>query len=85
MVYVSRPEVLYKNDVLSNFAKFTERHLCQSLFFNKVAGLRLETLSQVFSCEFCKVSKNAFSYRTFWWLLLDVVSAYLKQSLEISH
>ena len=64
MVYVSRPEVLYKNDVLSNFAKFTERHLCQSLFFNKVAGLRLETLSQVFSCEFCKVSKNTFSYRT---------------------
>ena len=27
--------------VLRNFAKFREKHLCQSLFFNKVAGLRL--------------------------------------------
>ena len=25
-----------------NFAKFTGKHLCQSLFFNKVAGLRPE-------------------------------------------
>ena len=24
--------------VLKNFAKFTGKHLCQSLFFNKVAG-----------------------------------------------
>ena len=29
-----------KKSVPRNFAKFTERHLCQSLFFNKVAGLR---------------------------------------------
>ena len=28
-----------KKDVLKNFAKFTGKHLCQSLFFNKVAGL----------------------------------------------
>ena len=26
--------------VLRNFAKFTGKHLCQSLFFNKGAGLR---------------------------------------------
>ena len=26
--------------VLRNFAKFTGKHLCQSTFFNKVAGLR---------------------------------------------
>ena len=26
--------------VLKNFTKFTGKHLCQSLFFNKVAGLR---------------------------------------------
>ena len=31
--------VLYKRDVLRNFAKFKGKHLCQSLFFNKVAGL----------------------------------------------
>ena len=29
-----------KKGVLRNFAKFTRKHLCQSLFFNKVAGLR---------------------------------------------
>ena len=28
-----------RKGVLRNFAKFTENHLCQSLFFNKVAGL----------------------------------------------
>ena len=27
--------------VLKNFAKFTGKHLCQSLVFNKVAGLSL--------------------------------------------
>ena len=26
--------------VLRNFTKFTEKHLCQSLFFNNVAALR---------------------------------------------
>ena len=30
-----------KKDVLRNFAKFTGKHLYRSLFFNKVAGLRL--------------------------------------------
>ena len=38
----SRPEVFCKKGVLRNFAKFTEKHLCQSLFFNKVADLRLQ-------------------------------------------
>ena len=28
-----------KNVVLENFAKSIRKHLCQSLFFNKVAGL----------------------------------------------
>ena len=27
-------------NVLKNFSKFTGKHLCQSLFFDKVAGLR---------------------------------------------
>ena len=33
------PEVFYKKGALTNFAKFTLNHLCQNLFFNKVAGL----------------------------------------------
>ena len=53
---------------VKNFAKFTWKHLCQSLFFNKVAGLRpqacnfikKETLAQVFSCKFCEILKNTF-------------------------
>ena len=39
----SRPEVFCKKGVLRNFAKFTGKHLCQRLFFNKAAGLRPET------------------------------------------
>ena len=34
------PEVFFKKGVLKNFAKFTEKYLCQSLLFNKVGGLR---------------------------------------------
>ena len=33
-----------KKGVLRNFAKFTGKHLCQSLFLNKVAGLKPATL-----------------------------------------
>ena len=33
-----------KKGVLGNFAKFTGKPLCQSLFFNKVAGFRPEIL-----------------------------------------
>ena len=48
------------NVVLKNFKEYTGKHLYQSLFFHKVAGLRpevrnfikKETLAQVFSCEF---------------------------------
>ena len=68
----SRPEVFCEKGVLRNFAKFTGKHQCQSLFFNKVVGLRpeacnfikKEALAQVFSCEFCQISKNTFCDRT---------------------
>ena len=40
----SRPKVFYKKGVLRNFAKFTRKHLHQSLFFNKVVRLRPATL-----------------------------------------
>ena len=75
----SRPEVFCKKDVLRSFAKFTGKHLCQCLFFNKAAGcqslfliklqakacnfIKKETLTQVFSCEFCETS-NTFFHRT---------------------
>ena len=37
----SRPEVFCKKDVFKNFTKFTGKHLCQILVFNKVTGLSL--------------------------------------------
>ena len=49
------PEMLKKR-IFKNFPKFTGKHLCQSLFFNKVAGLKLylkKALAQVLSSEFC--------------------------------
>ena len=56
------PSVFCETGVLRKFAKDTEKYLCQSLYFNKVAGLRpeacnfikIETLTQVFCCEFCE-------------------------------
>ena len=30
------PEVIYKRVVLTNFSKFTGKHLCQSLFFKRL-------------------------------------------------
>ena len=38
------PKVFYKKYVLKNFPKFKGKHMCQNLFFNKVAGFRLATL-----------------------------------------
>ena len=37
-----RSVMFCKKGVLANFAKFTGKHLCQSLLFNKVAGLKSE-------------------------------------------
>ena len=54
-----------RKGVLRNFAEVTGKHLSQSLFFNKVAGLawnliEKETLEQVISCDFWEISKNIF-------------------------
>ena len=58
-----------KKGLLKNLAKVAEKHLCQILIFNKIAGLRpatslkkeaLASLAQLFSCEFCEIFKNTF-------------------------
>ena len=63
-----------KNSVFRNFTNFTGKHLYQSLFLNKVPGLynfiEKKTLAQMFSCEFCEISKNIFLHKTLWWLFL---------------
>ena len=63
--------------VLRNFAKFTEKHLCLSLYFNKVAGLacnfiKIETLAQVFPVNFAKFLRTPFSQNTSGRLLLTL-------------
>ena len=37
------PNVFCKKDVLKNLANITGKHLCQKLFFNKVAGKAFKT------------------------------------------
>ena len=74
----SLPEVFSEKVVLKNFAKFTVKKLCKSLFFLKVAGFRpasllKKTLAYVLSCEFCKISKNTFFKEDLRWLLLHVL------------
>ena len=65
-----RPEVFCNRGSLKDFTKFTENHLSQGLFFNKVSGLRpatllkKETLTQVFSFEFCEIFQSTYLYRT---------------------
>ena len=55
--------------VLRNFAKFTGKHMCESLFLIKLQDsacnfIKKETLAQMSSCEFGKICKNTFFYRT---------------------
>ena len=55
--------------VLRNFAKLTGKHPCQSLFLIESQPcnfIKKETLAQVFSCEFCKISKNTFFTEHLW-------------------
>ena len=69
--------MFYKKRVLRNFTKFTGKYLFQRLFFNKVAGLRPatllknESLNQLFSCKFCKISKTPILQNTSGRLLLS--------------
>ena len=73
----SRPAVFYKKGVLNNFAKFTGKHLCQSLFFIKLADLWLATLLKKglwhMRCpvNFAKFLRTLFLTEHLRWLLLN--------------
>ena len=64
----SRSQMFFKIGVLQHFIKFTGKYLRQSLFFNKVAGLRTATLlkkrlwhecfSNTCGCCFCTTLPN---------------------------
>ena len=67
----SRPEVFCKKEVLKNFAKFTRKHLCQSLLVDKVADLSLQ--HSCFPANFAKFLRTTFFTEHFWWLLLEII------------
>ena len=66
-----------KKGVLTNFTKFTGKHLCQSLLFNKVTGLRPATLlkkrlwHRCFPVNFVKFLRTPFFIEHLWWLPLQ--------------
>ena len=66
----NRPEVFYKKGVLKNVAIFTEKHLRQSLFFNKVAGLgpaaflKKKLWHRCFPVSFATFKEHLFSQNT---------------------
>ena len=72
----SRPDVFYEKGVLKDFAKFTRKHLCQGLFFNKVAELRPTTLLKkrlwlrCFHVNFAKFLRTPFFTEHLRWLHL---------------
>ena len=72
----SRAGVFCKKGVLRNFTKFTGKHLCQNIFFNKVAGLKPATLlkkrlwHRCFPVNFVKFLRTPFLTEHLWWLLL---------------
>ena len=73
----SRLGVFCKKGALRNFIKFTRKHPCQSLFFNKVADLRPATLlkkrlwHKCLPVNFVKFLRTAFLTEHLWWLLLS--------------
>ena len=70
---------------LRNFAKFTGKHLCQGLIFNKVAGFRPATLfkkrpwHRCFSVNFAKFLRTPFLDEHLRWLLLNVLCITIPQ------
>ena len=58
--------------VLRNFAKFTGKHLYQSLFFNKVDSGK-ETRKRCFPVNFAKFLRTPFLQSTFGRLLLNMI------------
>ena len=68
-----------KKGVFRNFAKFTRKHLCQSLFFNKVAAslkkttlLKKETWHWYVPVNFVKLLRITFFIEHLRWLLLNL-------------
>ena len=67
----SRLEVFCKKGVLRNFAKFLRVSFLIKLQASTSNFVKKEILAQVFSCEFCEISKTTFLQNTSGRLLLE--------------
>ena len=83
------PEYSMKKGGLGNFTKFTGKNLCQSLFFNKVAGLCPATLlkkrlwHRCFPVNFVKFPRTFILQNTSGRLLLSSNQCYILLSLQL--
>ena len=79
------PGVLYEKRSSLKFRKFIRKHLCQSLFLSKVAGLRPATIfkkrlwHRCFPAKFVKFLRTPFLQNTSGRLLLHVVIHVVKK------
>ena len=74
----SRPELFCEKGVVRNFTKFTWKHLCQSLLFNKVAGVFHRTplvAASVFFQSILLVLTKFSSWQENWSLAYDSMIA----------
>ena len=67
-----------KKRVLKNFAKFTGKHLCQSLFLNKVSALRPATLRNFYKHLFYRGSRTVATSKMERFVLILAVNYYHK-------
>ena len=81
--------MFFKKVVLKNFAKFTGKPPCQSLFFNKVAGLRPATLSKkrlrrsCFPMNFVKFLRTPFYKEYLWRQLLLILVCHEQEFMNL--
>ena len=72
----SGPDVFCKKGVLRNFAKFIGKHLCRSLYFNKVADptlLKQRLWHRYFPVTFAQFLRKPFLTEHLRWLLLYMI------------
>ena len=64
-----------KNPFSKKLQNSHKKYLCQSLYFNKIAGLKPPI--QVFSCKFCEIFQNI-TRKLFLYLLQKLTDYFLK-------
>ena len=72
----SRPDVFCKKGVLRNFAKFIGKHLCRSLYLNKVANptlLKQRPQRRYFPVTFAQFLRKSFLTEHLGWLLVSLL------------